>query len=111
MQSDIANASVKSSRENRSTSSARKIYTIVTGNVCLMPEFLAKLNNVSNSIRRAEKISDLLCGTQASTYKFENCPPSLAKSENVLDTEMLVKMNSEASVSRHDKEISLEDEG
>nr|XP_039273616.1 sphingomyelin phosphodiesterase 5-like isoform X1 [Styela clava] len=96
----------------------KKSYVLVSGNVCLMPEFLAKLNNVSNSVKRAEKISNLLCGNQipSNSHKAQNYIVQNANDGKLLDTEMLVKTASETSVtassfgSRFENESCLEDE-
>ena len=36
-------------------------FIFVSGNVCLMPEFTARINNLSHSVNRAEKIADYFC--------------------------------------------------
>lgn len=81
------------------TSFSKKFYTVVSGNVCLMPEFLAKLNNVSNSVKRAKKISQLVCGNQPpSESKRQSYASQFVKGSKALDAEVLVSAVSEGSV-------------
>lgn len=119
--SNSNNSPTKRTTKEISTTSfinVKKSYVLVTGNVCLMPEFLARLNNVSNSLKRAEKISHLLCGNQPlpNSTRSQNYAVQNAGDGKLLDTEMLVKAASELSVnassfgSRFENESCLEDE-
>nr|CAB3266405.1 sphingomyelin phosphodiesterase 3 [Phallusia mammillata] len=42
-------------------------YSLVTANICLMPEFVAHINNLCNSKQRGRKIADYFCGRQVQT--------------------------------------------
>lgn len=93
-------------------------YVLVTGNVCLMPEFLSRLNNISNNVKRAEKISHLVCGHGASAT--DKCQAYEYQTRRIIkplvDTELLMKTTSEISVgtsngSRFEGESVQDDEG
>jgi len=38
-------------------------FFIASGNVCLMPEFTARINNLSCTVKRAERIAAYLCNS------------------------------------------------
>ncbi|XP_076820515.1 sphingomyelin phosphodiesterase 5-like isoform X2 [Clavelina lepadiformis] len=45
-----------------SPKSAAKTYSVITANICLMPEFIAHINNLTNTIIRGKQISSYFSG-------------------------------------------------
>lgn len=73
-----------------------KTFTVITGNVCLMPEFLARMNNVSNTVKRAEKMARLLCGQHSTFERVSRSLFEFSKDKD-LNAEVLVNSNADAS--------------
>lgn len=82
-------------RQTPIAKSDERTYTVVTANVCLMPEFLSKLNNVSNTVKRAERMARLLCG------RVENPDSHCSKNEDLTRSSFL----------SHSREEFAQDEG
>ena len=71
-------------------------FFLISANVCLMPEFASRINNLSHTVNRAKKIATYLCGktmtfstpSNKSWSKVEEtsflCPPSSTESINLV---------------------------